>query len=592
MTKNSTSPVVITGQMRSAIMPALESHLGKDVIDKMSTSHRDLLIAMTNRGLESMGVGLESMVSTPNNTTLAMQVLNPTAAPGNTPGQISKSGTIGSGDKQFLIGICVSLAAKTIGLELVQNVPATSQNVTVRHLNVIYNGGETTNPANDRLHVVTLEFATDQTFVVGGTYCVAATIDSTFTFVELKYVKPDRKGSKFHIFEVGNGATATNTTGTLTNISYLAVKPAIGAIAAVAGAKFYTMTTTVESTTISNALDVESVENTKAVENYAPHQTTKGLDRLLTRPEADAGTDRNIELDLQSQAFTIRNRVLTGNISRLNYKRLEEQGIASIPYLTAALKNEFAQEINYQIISAARSEGLKTALEYQAQGISFNTYVANKSVESIAFNALPYADQLVDPDGNAVASSFATVQNVIYTMDNETIESIGTYLCMLITQACYMIGTDSRYGEGDAVVLPTGLAGFVSASSKFTKLSDKDVDMTAGTGAKLSGYIDGIKVYVDVNAPMGAPYVTVLRSNQDVKVEVPGVEGDTILAPGLAYLVKDLISTTELVPSDTGGKKLIADSETDIVEVGERAHAAYLTFAFYVNLPGIATRMS
>lgn len=586
---NSSLPVQVTGKMRQSWTPALENHLGKDVVNRMSKSHKDLLIAIAQRGLESMGAGLESMVSTPNNTTMAMAVLNPNAAPGDTTSQVSKAGTKGSGDKQFLIGICVALAAKTIGLELVQSVPATSQNVTVRHLNVIYNGGETTNAANNRLHVVTLEFATDQTFIPGSKYIVAATIDDKFTYIEMTYVKPDRQGSKFHIFEVGSGFTATNTAGTLTNITGLAVKPAVGAVAAIADAKFYTITETNESTTISDPLTIESLENTKAVENYAPNQTTKGLKRLLTRPEADAGTDRNIELDLESKAFVIRNRVLTGNISRLNYKRLEEQGIATIPYLTAVLKNEFAQEINYQIISAARSEGLKTALEYQAQGVSFNTLVANKATASMPFSALPYADELVDLDGNKVATSFNDLQNIINTMEHETTESIGTYLCMLISQACYAIGTDSRYGEGDAVVLATGLAGLVSASSKFTKLSDKDVDMTAGTGAKLSGYIDGIKVYVDVNAPMGSPYVTVLRTNQDVKVEVPGIEGDTVLAPGLAYLVKDIISTTELVPSDTGGKKLIADSETDLVEVGERAHAAYLTFAFYCKLPSLST---
>jgi hypothetical protein len=196
-----------------------------------------------------------------------------------------------------------------------------------------------------------LEFAAKQSFVPGNKYIIAATIGGTFTYIELKYVKPDRKGAKFYIFEVGGGYTATNTSGTLTNITGMAVKPAVGAIAAETGAKFYTLTVATD-TTISNALDVASIENTNAVENFAPGQTTKGFNRLLTRSEADAGTDRNLELDLKSVSHTIRNRVLTGNISRLNYKRLEEQGIATIPYLTAALKNEFAQDINYQIISA------------------------------------------------------------------------------------------------------------------------------------------------------------------------------------------------------------------------------------------------
>jgi hypothetical protein len=92
---------------------------------------------------------------------------------------------------------------------------------------------------------------------------------------------------------------------------------------------------------------------------------------------------------------------------------------------------------------------------------------------------------------------------------------------------------------------------------------------------------------VDVQIPQNAPYVTVLRTNQDVSVDAPGIESDNVLVPGLAYLVKDLISTVQLVPSGTGGNKLILDSETDLIAVGERASASYLTFAFFINIPGL-----
>ena len=161
MHKDSSMPVAITGEMRTAWMPALESHLGANVVKGMSKQRQDLLIAMSQRGLEAMiGTEAASMVSTPNNTTMAMNVLNPTSAvqTGDTKSPVSPAGAKGSGDRQYLIGICVSLAAKTIGLELVQTVPATSQTVTIRHLNVIYNGGEVTNAANNRTHVVTLEY--------------------------------------------------------------------------------------------------------------------------------------------------------------------------------------------------------------------------------------------------------------------------------------------------------------------------------------------------------------------------------------------------------------------------------------------------
>lgn len=585
MLKKHELPVAVTTEMVANWTPALEQFLGVDKVNAMSSARRNLCIAIADSGMKSM-VGLEADMTMSNgdNTTLAMNVLNPVAGGHN--GLTAQPGSKGSGDRQFLVGICVALAAKTIGLELVQNVPATSQNVTVKYLNVIYNGGEVTNAANERTHVVTATFAAAHILVAGTKYVVghATTTPNVWEFVELTYVRQDRKGPKNHIFEVGNGFSATKTDLALTDVVYLATKPAVGSIAA--DGKFFDINAGMD--TLSNESVISKLDNTKALENFAPNQTSKGLRRTLTRSEADNGTDRNLDIDLQSDAFTIGNRVMTANIARLQYKRLQEQGVDTLPYLTAALKNEFAQDINYQIVSATRSYGLTTALEYAEQGMNFNTYIGPSAVASIPFANIPYAAELFDKDGNAVASLFAAVNNLTKTMQYETIASIGTYLCMLITQACYAIGTDSRYGEGDAVVLPSSLAGYVAASASFTKLSDKDVDMTAGTGAKLSGYIGGIKVYVDVQIPQNTPFVTVLRTNQDVKVEIPGLDGDQVLIPGLAYLVKDLISSTELVPSATGGKKLIADSETDLVAIGERAHAAYLTFAFYVQLPGLA----
>jgi hypothetical protein len=52
-----------------------------------------------------------------------------------------------------------------------------------------------------------------------------------------------------------------------------------------------------------------------------------------------------------------------------------------------------------------------------------------------------------------------------------------------------------------------------------------------------------------------------------------------------------LISSTELVPEGTGGKKIIIDSETEVVAIGERPEAGYLTFAFDVALPGLSANV-
>lgn len=583
---NKPDVIVVSRQLREAWQPAFEAQLGAERFAQMSTMRQNLCIAIANEALMAQP-GMESMVSGPDNTTLAMNVLNPLAGDPAQGGAVSQPGTKGSGDRQFLLGICVDLAAKTVGLDTLQTIPVTSQNPTIDYLKVIYNGGSVMNAANNRTHVVTLGFAAAPTLVAGAKYVVghATATKGKWEFMEATFIKADRKGPKYFIFDLGQAFEATKSDLAISNIAYLSQKPAIGALAT-EGTLF---AINAEMTTLSAPAAIASCENTNAVENHVGHFTTKGLRRQLTRSEADAGTDRNLELDLESQAFVVRNRTMTANISRLQYKRLEEKGVATIPYLTAVSKNEFSQDINYDILSAERSYGLTTALEWLQQGLCFNTYIGPESVASIPFANLPYANELVDKDGNAVAASFPAIKNLMQTMKHETIASIGEYICMLISQVAYAIGNDSRFGEGDAVVLPSGLAGYVTACSKFTALAGKNVDLTNGTGAKLSGYINDIKVYVDVTIPANTPFITVLRTNQNAKVDVPNLSGDeVILVPGLAYLVKDLISSTEVVPSDTGGKKLIFDSETDIVAVGERAHAAYCTFAVMVNLPGLA----
>lgn len=585
---NTNGLLQVNDKIVKAWTPAFESVLGVDVVKNIPASRKRLMCGMAQQAYGKLQGATEAdmAIMTPDNTQLAMNVINPVADGTG----INSNSTKGSADRQFLVGVCVAIAAKTIGLDLVQNIPATSANITIDYLNVVYNGGDVNNAANDTVKVVTIGFDKIPSLTAGQKYVVGHQVpggaSTAFEFIELTYIKPDRKGNKFGVFTVGHAFTATKTELALSNVTYVTAGPAIGAI--VADGTIWSIDEDMDTlTAVTGTPAMESVENTKAVENYIPHQTTKGLKRTLTRSEADAGTDHKVELDLNSTSHVIGNRTFIGNVSRLQYKRLQEKGIDAIPYLTAAMKNEVSQEINYDIISATRSAGLSNHLAYQAIGSNFNTYVGPAAVDSVPFANLPYADELLGTDGEPVAAKFAAIKNLTKTMQFETIASLGTYLCMLISQAAYAIGTDSRFGEGDSVVVASNLAGYISASSKFTKLADKDVDMTSATGAKLSGYIDGIKVYVDVQAPMNSPYVTVLRSGNDVKVEVPGVEQGNVLIPGYAYLVKDLISTVQLVPSGTGGNKLILDSETDLVKVGETAEKAYLTFAFAVDLPGL-----
>lgn len=589
-TSNKSNLVVVTDAMAKAWKPAIEGFVGVESLKLMSRAKQIALIGMAAAAYENITghAAVESDMSFLNgsNATMAANVLNPIAGSHN--GYVAQKGTSGSGDKQFLVGICIAIAAKTIGLELVQTVPATSQNITVKYLQVKYNGGDVNNAANNNIHAVTLDFkeTPDVNFLqVGEKYVVGHnTTDGKAEFIEITYVGTSRKGVKSYMFTVGNAFGADIAGMTLSNVVIYGNKPAIGAV--VADGAFYKITP--DYTTLSDKTEISGVENTTAIEDFVPHQTTNGYNRTLTRSEADAGTDRTLELDLKSEAYTIGNRVFTGHVARLQYKRLVEEGIDALAYLVAGMKNEIAQEVNYQIISAARAYGISNHMEMVRRGTNLNTFIGPVAVANKDFSAVSGANELRDMEGNLLKpNAFPTIQNLTKTMQYETIASIGTYLAMVIKQACYLIGVDSRYGEGDAVVMAAGLAGFLEASATFTKLADKDADMTSSTGAKLSGYLNGIKVYVDVLIPANCPFITVLRTNQDVKVDMPGIEGDNVLIPGLAYLVKDLISTTELVPEGTGGHKIILDSETDLIAVGERPQAGYLTFAFDVNLPGL-----
>ena len=589
--KKSTDNLVhVTDDVIKAWKPAIEQYVGVDNLKTMSRAKQIALVGMVASSYEHITgrAALEADMSFLNggNATMAANVVNPVAGGHNQ--FVAQKGTAGSGDKQFLVGICIAIAAKTIGLELVQTVPATSQNITIKYLNVKYNGGDVNNAANNNIHAVTIEFknvpAVDF-LKVGEKYVVGHDVsDGEAEFIELTYVGTSREGVRSYIFTTGNAFSADKEGMALSNIVIYSNKPAIGAV--VADGKFYKITP--DYATLSDETEMISVDNTTAIEDFVPYQTTNGYHRTLTRSEADAGTDRMLELDLKSDAYTIGNRVFIGHVARLQYKRLVEEGINALEYLVAGMKNEIAQEVNYQIISAARSYGISNHLEMVRRGTNLNTFIGPRAIASKTFDSIPGANELRDMDGNELqAGAFPAIPNLTQTMQYETIASIGTYLAMVIKQACYLIGVDSRFGEGDAVVLAAGLAGFLEASATFTKLADKDADMTSSTGAKLSGYLNGIKVYVDVLIPANCPFVTVLRTNQDVKVDMPGIEGDNVLVPGLAYLVKDLISTTELVPEGTGGHKIILDSETDLIAVGERPQAGYLTFAFDVNLPGL-----
>jgi hypothetical protein len=602
MKKVQNGTLTVSKQMVASWQPAIEEFISKSVYAGLSKQRIALLTGIVHKEAQKIGLvdgegnfaleGYGMMAVTGQNSSLAADILNPTTGGHN--GHVATGGAKGSADPSYLLGICVAIAAKTIGLELVQTVPASSQNVTVNYLSIVYNGGNPENGDNTNVYLLTavptqsykgFVAIKDYAFRLDGTYSNNGD-EQTFILAKMRRVAREKQGA--YIFEITGRITAKNTSNALTDIVYVANANLAQGFAGSTAFEIAADLSTITPITVSGSpVLIGSAENTKAVENFVPHQTTNGLNRTLTRSEADAGTDRMLELELENEAFVIGNRTITGHVSRLKYKQLVEQGVDALPYLTAAMKNEVSQEINWQIISAARAYGISNALRLQDQGISFNTLVAPSSVSSMAFDALPFATGLTDKNGDSVVGKFNAVQNLLATMNYETVASIGTMICMVIRNAAYAIGTESRYGDADAVIIPSHIAGFLSSSASFTKLSEHNVAIDSATGAKQVGDIDGIKVYVDVQMPAGAPYITVLRTNQDVTIDMPGITDQNVLVPGLAYIVKDIISSTELVPEGTGGKKVIMDSETELVAIGENPEAGYLTFAMELRVPGL-----
>lgn len=592
MKKNHSNVFSVSSEEMKTWQPALEHFLGAEIASAISPERQKLIVSLAAKSHKDLSDFMSANESvgfvalTGNNSGMAPNVANPTAGGHN--GLVAEPGASGSADPQYLLGLSLALAAKTIGLDLVQHVPATSQNVTIDFLEVLYNGGDVDNAENNKVFVVTVAFSGDMPELEKNKTYGFRYND---TIVTAKYRQPAREVAKGLIFELVEKFEATiDGSGALTSIVYLPTD-ALGTY--LADSELYSVADDLSAITKIQAGGVDvvigTVDNTKAVENYVPHQTTKGLRRTLGRKEADQGTERSMTIDLRNENYIIGNRVFTGHIGRLQYKRLEEQGKSPFTFLSNAMLNEFSQEINYQIIAAARAFGVTNALKFQSRGTSFNMFYGPTNVASKAFDSIRYADELIDKNGNTVTGQFNAVSNLRTVMQYETIESLGTAICMLIKQAAYAIGTDSRYGDGDAVVVSSNIAGYIAASSMFTALSDKTgVTMDSKTGAKLSGTVGDVKVYVDVLIPESCGIVTVLRTNKEVAVDISGFETDNIVIPGLAYLVKDIVSSVEVIPEQTGGRKIIMDSETDVVAVGDNPEAAYLTFAIDVQIPGLS----
>lgn len=595
MKKTEKGLVVVSKDDMQAWAPALESYFGEQ-LKHISPERQKLLTAIAGKAYEnakgfiaaSENVGFVQLNG--NNSQVARDVANPSAGGHN--GLVSEQGNSGSADPQFLTGLCLALAGKTIGLELVQAIPATSQNVTIDYLTAKYNGGDLDNPKQNKAYIVTVVFDGEVPVLAKNQKYAFRYLDgSTETLVLAKYHKQARENAKGLIFELENKVTATvGVGGALTSVVYVMDNILSTHIATSSLWTIDANISTIVRVQTPSAVDavIDSADNTKAIENYVPNQTKNGLARKLSRKEADKGTDRGVSLDIRNENYVIGNSVFNGHIGRLQFKQLSEQGKAPLTFLSNAMLNEFAQEVNYQIVSAARAFGITNALNFQAMGTSFNTYFGPTTVLSKPFDSLVGADELVDKDNNDISGQFNALGNLRNVMQYETIESLGTAICMLIKQAAYAIGTDSRYGDGDAAVVSSNMAGYIAASSLFTPLkATGSVVMDGKTGAKLSGTIGDISVYVDVQMPISSSFITVLRTNKDVALDIPGFEEETLVIPGLAYLVKDLVSSVEIIPELTGGRKIIMDSETDLVAVGDNPEKAYLTFAVEIEIPGL-----
>lgn len=489
---------------------------------------------------------------------------DPGTAPGNQEGAWSRSNyKKGSGDVPSMIfGLAMNVAAYTVGFDLVNTIAVDTPSAAFQFLDSIYAGGKLSEagnpPAYMKVSSKNLRNGFDySSFVVGG-----------FIFVKTKGADTAVQGVYMgKSFYDGSVIIKLDSTGTIaaggayTKTDALSVGDVFSdEIELIAGS----------SAVLADGTAVDAGEaKADYVETFREHvqgftNSDKVTARSMDRATGEQGTRSVINLRLWSATLEMRTVEVLADITKTQLKDLSAYGIDGVAQLYKAGQNELIQSINDEIIREFTRLGVKNHAQLlAAQGLNLNLFIAPAGTTSKPLNQFGY-EEFKDDEGNDRAAEFGSIPNA---ENNSAAENNGTRQRRVYSRllaASGIIGTISRYGDGDVAIVNPQIAIALQDAKNFNAVP---VENNLGSTGDLHfiGMINGIRIYKNPKWKWNDMRISVGRQ---------GAEDQ----PGLKFFAYDLAQSVEVIDSSTYAPKLCITSRFAVQACGFHPEASYLTF--------------
>lgn len=301
----------------------------------------------------------------------------------------------------------------------------------------------------------------------------------------------------------------------------------------------------------------------------------------MTRAENETGVGNTIGARMFTKLVQMGAYEVTGTVTRQQLQDMPLYGVDVVGKVLEAMQNEISQHINNRILDRVFRLGVTNAHNQKAiQGVDLNLYLAKASATPVNLSAFPAASKYIDIDGvnaatgqdaagNQVYAAWGTVANATANTAAENLHTYQRRIMSRILAAANLIANVSRWGRGQWVVTNTQVlsalqdtAGFVIAPMVNTLVQDGSKSLY------FAGSVAGLNLYVD-------PYM----AWDDTRVCVG--RKSTGNDPGVIFMPYILADTVQITAEGTMAPKLLVNSRFAIVDAGFWPEQSYFTFMVY-----------
>lgn len=518
----------------------------------------------------------------------------PAGRPALTGADYADNSQLGSGDKfPTLLPLALKVAAKTIGLDLVNTIPTQGPNGVLPYMDYVYSNSKQPYGATPGMDAATanphmFQYKTKAHELYGLPAAVKLDVvaeDGAARLAAIKEMKATlRPGSALKADKLDLEFIGWSRIDGTPMFKVVSGTASLGTIFEEGAVEFAgDVTVTLGQPRLISMLEdqIQGYVGSGRHDDqpwYGTYQDGRALYEPMSRAQGEMHAARQISLQLFTKNITVGTIAISAAVTQEQVQDLQKQwGIDAMKMIENAAINELSATINRHITSRLFALGWKNHCKLvEVEGQTANMNFSFASAEEL--DARPQGRATVDyaiPQGEATATGYTEWTNVpmeykpLFLVKNAAFENKDTLMKRLyenFLKASNWILQRGRYGHATFAVTNITVATQLQTNAQYG-FSPFANNISQNGGALYSlGTIAGMTIYVD--PLMGADDCRVLVGRKGAKDE-----------PGVFFMPYLMAESVKIISEGTMAPKLQIKSRYNLVDAGFYPECQYITFA-------------